>query len=327
MKLPWLDGIKRQIEQGLTAGKFGHAPLIHGPGGVGKSVLADWLVARLLCTGEPGETPCRVCQSCKLLTTGAHPDHFVLGIDEDNPAILVDQVRDFSASLALTPAISRRRAGLIVPAEAMNLNAANALLKTLEEPAEDTWLVLVSDQPDHLAATIRSRCQRIPVAPPSRTVSGTWLAERFPDSDPEQWKIAVELAGGAPLLAASWLEHSGLDHGMKILGTLIAVVEGREDGTDRIAEWHKAPEATWAWLGRWNAALMEWHLTGSVRALNGRTPSAALNPGAERQLFECWEGVLEGLRLARKPVRHDLLLRRWLLQWSQLAITRQTASG
>lgn len=321
MNLPWLDAIKSEIGQAIAVGKLGHAPLIHGPMGSGKRSLAQWLVARLLCTEGDGPDPCGLCRSCGLLPKGVHPDHFVLTIDQENPAILVDPVREFVASLALTPALSPRRTGLIVPAEAMNRNAANALLKTLEEPSQETWLVLVSDQPDYLPATIRSRCQRVPVALPAESTAERWLAEQIPGSDPDQRALALELADGAPLVAAGWLKHSGLSGGLEILDTLLAILEGRADGSECVGDWQAEPEATWTWLGRWSAALLQLQLTGSARVLGDRLSGVDLQPQAAGRLLTCWEGALEGRRLARKPIRHELLLHQWLLQWSAVAIS------
>ena len=223
-ELPWLDPEKRALDDALEAGRLGHAPLITGSIGVGKRRLADWLSARLLCRTPRDGGPCGHCESCRLLTSGTHPDFFRLSPEPEKKEIRVDQVRAFIESLILTSSLSGARVGLIDPAERMNRNAANALLKTLEEPAPGVWLILVADEPDRLPVTIRSRCQLRPVAVPPRDHADHWLAHRHPDRDAGLRALALSLADGAPRVADAWLEGDGLEQGLAIrdrLGQLL----------------------------------------------------------------------------------------------------------
>ena len=143
------------------------------------------MVARLLCRENEPAGLCSHCRSCTLLAAGSHPDYFDLQPDEGKQVIKVDQVRALIGKLDLTTSISERKVACIHPAEEMNAAAANALLKSLEEPAGNTVLILVSDNPGRLPVTIRSRCQAISVnQPDSQLVVQTgWRADS--DEGPE----------------------------------------------------------------------------------------------------------------------------------------------
>ncbi len=251
---PWLAPLATRVGDGIADGRLGHAPLIHGPAGVGKRLLADWLVARLLCLETPDRAPCGQCRSCTLRAAGTHPDCFPMGIEEDRTGILVEQVRDLTAGLALTPALGEVRAGCIDPADAMTEGAANALLKTLEEPAGNVWLILVSDRPDRLPATIRSRCQALPVRIPEPGIAAEWLAGQAPDTDADHRARALELAGGAPLTARDWLQSGELDRGLAIRDQLLAQASGG-DPPD-LESWLEQPDSTWYWLAQWTATFL-----------------------------------------------------------------------
>lgn len=212
MNLPWLASTFRSLDERISAGRLGHAPLIHGPAGVGKRELARWLARRLLC-GQPveGNGPCGTCRSCVLAEAGSHPDLFALEIPEDRQGIGVDQVRELIDRLQLTASFGPGRVGLLEQADAMNVHAANALLKTLEEPPPGAWLILCSERPARLPATIRSRCQQLPLRVPDSALIESWLAQACPDRSEAERKVALEICAGAPLAALDMLAEGALD--------------------------------------------------------------------------------------------------------------------
>jgi DNA polymerase-3 subunit delta' len=130
----------------------------------------------------------------------AHPDLVLLGLEEDSRQIRIEQVRDLSAELALTAHGGGYKVAIVSPADAMNRFAANALLKTLEEPTPRTLLVLVVTQPSRLPATVLSRCQRLRLPAPARAQSLAWLTAV---RGPGEWARALDVLGEAPLLAAA----------------------------------------------------------------------------------------------------------------------------
>lgn len=198
-------------------GALPHALLLRGPRGLGKFELARRFAASLLCEQPTASgDACTVCAACNWLAQGNHPDFRLLQPDavaeaeatDDGDAkeggkkasqqITIDQVRELDDFLHVGTHRSGLRLILIRPAEAMNRNTANALLKTLEEPAPGTVFLLVSDEAERLLPTIRSRCQSIAVPLPSPAAATRWLAAAGIDAA-QQW---LALAGGAPLLAA-----------------------------------------------------------------------------------------------------------------------------
>lgn len=320
MNLPWLEDHIKALHERLEAGRLGHAPLIQGPDGVGKHVLARWLVHRILCLAPEGSQACGQCRSCQLLASGSHPDYFEINVPEDRQIIPVDLIRDLIDKMQLTPSIGRMRVASIISADAMNRNAANALLKTLEEPAANAWLVLCSDQPASLPATIRSRCQKLAVRPPPVDQAARWLAEACADVDEANRMAALALTGGAPLAARSMLEDGELERGLGILDTLIDPAADRHSGK-MLTQWQGDAAGTWQWLARW-LALMMGHARG-VRTndlpMADRLPDG-LPPD---RLASLWEGALAGRRGAMAgSVRQDLSLGKWLLEWEALMESR-----
>ncbi|HXX85693.1 MAG TPA: DNA polymerase III subunit delta' [Casimicrobiaceae bacterium] len=201
---PWQHAVVADMLAGRA--RWPHAVLIGGREGLGKRRLAMHLARALLCEapGADGEA-CGACVSCRLVESRSHPDLRLVEpvtYDEEGNAtktdnIGVDRVRELTAFAQLSSHRRVAKVAVIVPAEALNAAAANALLKTLEEPPPATYLLLVSHQPGRLPATIVSRCRRLPVGEPEPAAANAWLAAHGV-ADPG---AALARAGGAPLLA------------------------------------------------------------------------------------------------------------------------------
>lgn len=307
--LPWLETSCCRLRDRYDGERLGHAPLIHGPYGIGKRHLGEWLARLLLCSQPDEAGACGECQSCRLFGGGTHPDLFVVDVPEDKQGIGVDQVRELIERLQLTASLGSNRVGLMRQAEAMNRNAANALLKTLEEPPPGAWLILLSEQPARLPATIRSRCQQWVLRAPDLDLAASWLAEACPDAGEENRRAALELSAGAPLAAREMLESEGLDAGLSLLDDLL---EDRPH-VEVLERWQADPAASWQWLARWMLLFMR----HASRAARWQPPGRRL-PGDlnRRKLARLWQMALDGHREAQRGVvRQDLLLGRWLLEW------------
>jgi DNA polymerase-3 subunit delta' len=171
-----------------------HAYLLAGPRGVGKELLARLFAQAANCEAAPEQRPCGTCSSCAAIARGVHPDvAWVMPQSEAvargllsradvegtvSREIRVDEIRALSRRLALAAARGRRKIAVLVPAEALNERAQNTLLKTLEEPPPATTFLLVSEQPDALLATVRSRCARVQLAPLPEDVLVDLLVKR-----------------------------------------------------------------------------------------------------------------------------------------------------
>lgn len=310
MKLqPWLEPAWRQFRQQLDQDRLGHALLVQGAAGTGKRALAEAMAERLVCTADQ-EQACGQCRSCTLYRGGAHPDFMLLEPEEDKHVILVEQARALTAKLALTTSFSARKVALIVPAEAMHKSAANALLKNLEEPPGHAFLILVTHDASRLPVTIRSRCQAIVVHGPDQQGAVAWLQEQGVDA--EQAKAALAAAGGSPGLALAYAREGLVDTHRKLVRGLDAILD--DPGAVRLlAEEVQdvGAETLWTWLSHCSAAAFRAASTGqrlawlkSDRALHPRR-LAALQSEADRNRM-----------LAKTPVRQDLLLLEWLLEWT-----------
>jgi len=250
--LPWHDGARARLETALAGERMPHALLLHGPDGVGKQLFAAVLAAGMFCTGRrSGLTPCGVCPECALCRAGSHPDLHWLRRPEDKKTIGVDAVREACEQLGMTSLRSGYRVAIISPAHAMTTSAQNALLKTLEEPAARTLLVLVTSRPAILAATLRSRCQRIEVARPPAAQASDWLAEQLGEQASPR---LLELVGGAPLKALLVAPHfAGLEAQMS--GLLEELLGGNGEVTRIAAEMMgEGLPARLDWLEYWLGA-------------------------------------------------------------------------
>ncbi|MBN2135266.1 MAG: DNA polymerase III subunit delta' [Acidobacteria bacterium] len=146
-------------KRSLSSGRFPHSVILSGKDGTGKRTFAEIVTSILFCqSGNEGEA-CGVCKNCKLLASDTHPDYFMLSVQKDTKSIGIEQVREVIANLHRKPFLSKYKSVVINPADLMTIEAANALLKLLEEPHDDTYLFLVTDKYDSLLPTIRSRTQ------------------------------------------------------------------------------------------------------------------------------------------------------------------------
>lgn len=233
---PWsasiLDSLRRRLDS------LPHALLVHGPQGVGKLALAEQMAQLVLCEAtDPARRPCGACEGCRWFAAGSHPDfrriepealaaapETVAEEGSAEPAkkgkpsqeIKVVQIRELADFLNVGSHRGGRRVALVHPAEEMNANAANALLKGLEEPPRGAMFVLVSHRPARLLPTIRSRCVQVPVTLPAADAALAWLRGEGV-KNAERW---LAYAGGAPLKAR---EYSGK---AESLGRLLEAIAG-----------------------------------------------------------------------------------------------------
>jgi len=197
---PWLAESWARLERRVEQGRLGHAHLFTGANGLGQGALADALAARLLCETAHAR-PCDSCRSCRLLAAHNHPDLVHVGPLEERRVIAIDQIRELIEFFALKPHYGAHKLAIIAPADALNAAAANALLKLLEEPPPNAVLVLVTDRPYSLPATILSRCQRTHCAMPNWAERERWLQSVMPDLPTSQLCLR-----GAPLALQARIE-------------------------------------------------------------------------------------------------------------------------
>ncbi len=309
-----------------------NALLMQGPAGIGKHAFALHVAQALLCEAPPASGgACGTCAGCRYVLAGQHPDLVRLELatlDEETGEpvrvdyIGIDPIRAMIDFVQLTSHRGGAKIAVIAPAERMNLAAANALLKTLEEPPAHTHLLLVSHQPGRLPATVVSRCRRLPIVAPAVEEARAWLrAEGVAEPD-----LVLAQVGGAPLAALAIADPTTQQERRAWLGVLAqprslltsalaARIEagGREERKRRL-------ELATGWLLGWTEDLARTSAgLVPVRNPDFAAPLAALGPRvAQAPLFRYHRTLLEQRGLLAHPLQPRLVAEALLVDYRNL---------
>ncbi len=222
--LPWQQQNLDQVLQLRQADRMPHALMLYGRPGTGIRQFAALLAGIFMCSeGQP--LACGHCHSCRLNAAGTHPDLKLLEPEKEGGPVKVDQVREVVAFAQASAQQGGYRLVIVCPAEAMNANAANSLLKTLEEPGARTLLLLVSYAPATVLPTIRSRCQLMAMATPNAEQSRDWLQRHL--SDPSVLDTLYQFAPQQPLYGLRL--ESMVAEMQTVAETLPPLIEGRAE--------------------------------------------------------------------------------------------------
>ncbi|HEX2082722.1 MAG TPA: DNA polymerase III subunit delta' [Xanthomonadaceae bacterium] len=344
---PWQQRVYAQACERIDAGRLAHGLLICGPAGLGKRAVAEALARRMLCDARPehGEA-CGRCRSCQLFDArvpadaaelrpdGApvhpfgrpnHPDAMFVGqafnekTGKMRAEIVIEQIRELSDRLVLTPQYGRAQIALIDPAEAVNHAACNALLKTLEEPQPGRYLWLITAHPARLPATIRSRCQKLEFRLPPQAEALAWLQAQGHAAKPTA--EALHAARGHPGLAHAWLSGGGLALRREVAADLDQLASGRVGAVQVAQRWTADDQAGLRLRFAADIAL-DFALEGAAGA--GAEPDASGLTGARRTrtLAACFDAANRTRDLLRTTVRADLAVTELLLAWREATARR-----
>ncbi len=324
--LPWHASALAQVAAAWASGRLPHALLLTGARGLGKAGFARRLAASLLCEARGvALEPCGECAGCRLVVAGSHPDLFELAPAEDKQAISVEQVREVCEKLGLTAARAGYRVSIVDPAHALTPSAANALLKTLEEPPRSSLLILVSSRPASLPATIRSRCQKIALRSPGIDATLAWLEAVTARSANRN---LVEFVSGAPLRALEYQDgrFERLDEQMRV--GLEGLQCGRMEPLALAASWtDELLEDRLIWLEQRVAASLRLTIAGTDESVTLVTGAAPLPRSREALNITALYAVLDQIRDLRSLLGRTALQRELALQNLLIVLVRALGVG
>lgn len=254
--IPWHNDLWDGLIERYHSAGLPHASLLLGNEGMGKRAFAFRLAKFLLCQSAAKKASkqgsyCNECHSCKLMDAGSHPDYFICDQEAKGKQIKVDAVRQLNEFFSKTPQISACQVVQIFPIEALNVNASNALLKTLEEPSGESYLLLMAERLGSVLPTIRSRTQRISFHPPKTEQALAWLGQRLGNTSQEDRVLALKQCAGGPLKAESWLRNGLLTQDVsytKIMQVWLTEQQQLQDVSKALAKFDLLDTINW-WSG------------------------------------------------------------------------------
>ncbi|SEH06739.1 DNA polymerase III subunit delta' [Candidatus Venteria ishoeyi] len=262
---PWHDKLWLQLLNSFQQHRLSHATLLAGTQGMGKLHFAQRLAHLVLCKNpDVHGKACGVCKSCLLLAAQTHPDLHIVQPETGKKIIRIDDIRALLPKVALTPKYHRSHVVIVYLAEQMNDNAANSLLKLLEEPPPHTLLILISHQTAQLLPTLRSRCQHMDFSQPPVAVCQAWLQTQL-QAQNKQLDMPVNclltLSANAPLSALLLLDK--LPQRDAVFLALMALKQEKQDPINTAIHWlETAPDDSILWLTDWLMDMIRWRSGG-----------------------------------------------------------------
>jgi len=316
---PWHSPQWRQVIDMVKQNRLPHALLVGGVPGLGKLAFVRRLAATLLCQQPIESDACGQCKSCQLMAAASHPDFTQLQPEEVGKAIVVDSVRKLQASLANTAQQGGARVVIINGATDLNLNAANALLKQLEEPGDNCYFLLLHQWPKAVLATVTSRCQQLDLAVPDNAEAMSWLSK---DMDAETARQVLLLANGAPLHALDLFEQKAHEVRRQMLVQLTAILRGQQTSLEVAQSWQKLPLAqTFTWWIEWLNDLVKLKLTQDSRYIINTDLLKLLQAVAQRSdiaaIYQLLDAVTQQLNYVhqRRNLNPQMVCEELLNDW------------
>ncbi|MDH5600966.1 MAG: DNA polymerase III subunit delta' [Gammaproteobacteria bacterium] len=320
---PWQANNWKTLVTSKNNNRLAHGLLFHGADGIGKNNFAVEFAHWLLCEQPLADKACGACKSCQLIMAESNPDLIMLSPEEEGKAIKVDQVRGLIDKISLTSHGHSQRVIIISPADALNINASNSLLKTLEEPPANTILILVTATPSRLMATIRSRCQMIRFDLPTTEQSLSWLqAQNVENAD-----LVLKLSAGAPLAAKDFANEQGLQIRDQLFKNWQELAQGQVDVLESAAMWLKdgfkvLDNLPLNWVSSWIMDIIRILQGANVESMANADYAKTLQNLAGQVDLKSVYGLLDRLndtiKLSDTSANQLMLIEGLLLHWAGL---------
>lgn len=319
--LPWQQHNWEHLASYINQQRIPQGLLINGRKGLGKYQLAMQFSQALLCTArlENGWF-CGHCHSCVLFQAGTHPDFIQVTPEEDKKIIGIDAIRQLITRLTLKPQFESYRVVLINPADQMNNNAANGFLKCLEEPNERTCILLLTEKPAKLPATIASRCQKLAVTIPSSAIAKNWLHQQ---KITENSEVLLSLAQGAPLLAKQYAHEAILKNRLECFNDWLKVAKAELNPIILAEQWHKQEVTR---LMFWQISWITDMIKSRYSPENGNLYHADLKNSLQdlalqlnlKSLYKFYDLLLSSQQKIETQINKQLMFEELLIQWAKL---------
>lgn len=318
MIYPWQTEQWQHLKSQYINKRLPHAIMLTGIHGTGKTDFASAFASYLLCKHPVNDEACAECSSCQLIKAGNHPDLLMLSPEDSAKAIKVDEVRELCQSFTLTSQFEGYKVAIIDQADQMNINAANSLLKTLEEPNDHSLLILVSSRPHRLPITIRSRCQLISFQAVDSNESSEWLKDRIKGDVPQLLKLAY----GAPLLAQQLAEGEELEQRRGLLQAFLSVTR-REPYIEYAEKLAKNPkQCQLDWLYSWVSDLIKLQQYGQTSDLINQDYRKELQDLSMKLpitgLYQLLDQIIKLIKVQSISLNSQMFWEDLLISWDQL---------
>jgi DNA polymerase-3 subunit delta' len=342
--LPWQTSDWNRLTSNTD--RLHHGILIHARSGTGMREFVFALAQFFICENQDQTTrsACQVCQNCRLFLAGSHPDFHAVTSEfetvtgrisllsaysnryqdakerekksKPSRVISVEQVRKLISRFSTHTHIASTRVALIMPADRLNINAANALLKLLEEPPDQSILILATSQTARLPKTILSRCVLFPLAAPNREQSLHWLEEYIP----EELRIpALDLSNNEPLNARVMVEAKQLEDRQNYLEGLISTLENRIYPLDLAAKVAKMEfDNVLLWFAQFVRELVVWKAVGQKPLWGDTGPVDPARISLDR-LYALYDRINHYRKISRGSVNEQLAMEDLLISLQKVA--------
>jgi DNA polymerase-3 subunit delta' len=319
--LPWQQKNWDQLCSYSVQNRIPQALLITGNKGLGKQHLANQYAYSLLCAKKQDNgSACGHCHSCLLLNAETHPDFMQIQPDVAKTSITIDQIRSLVTKLALKPQFEMHRVVIVNPADKMNNAAANSFLKCLEEPTERTVIILITEKPAQLPATIVSRCQKLAVARPAKEIVCTWLKQKAVQDDPE---LLFGLAQGSPLLALHYANEGALTLRNDCFKAWVDIAKQRSHPAIIAENWHHLPESALIfWITSWIIDLIKCCYQLKADSLYNPDLKESLQELSQqlelKGLYKLYDLLLKSRQLLDTQINKHIMFEEILIKWFEL---------